>query len=320
MLEINDSLVQDIPLAEVVRLPEDVSRIPFDQFVDESDHHLAQAVGSRLPEQRRRMVHGVMDNAVDHIGRVVDGGRDAGLDTAAAVAADVDEQAAALHPLQVLPVDDVVLPAGVPEDGIDNDIILREFGTEQMFGPTVIDGRFRAHVVQRLGGAAGGIPPPQDCGLGTIREHAVAHIGMIHSGFAGDLVVLPERMPSILEHILPRIDSQPALDDGIRDVAVLHGVDPTEDSLPVQLVQILRIPDLGVADDVLGQDLLPAAYPGAGLLIILVRKTEHIAISGFDEYHLRMFDLTDILRNKRPSALVLLMRDREPYGFHWVIY
>ena len=316
MLEINDSLIQDIPLAEVVRLPENLARITLDQFVDEPHDHFAEAVRSRRPEQGRRMVHGIVDNTIDHICRVVDGGRDAGFDTAAAVATDVDEQAAALHPGQILPVDDVVFPAGVPQNGIDNDIILGQLGAEEMLGPAVVDRRFRAHVIQGLRGASGGIPPPQHSRLGPVREYAVAHIGMIHSGFTGNLIVLPERVPSILEHILPGKGGKPALNDGIRNITVLHGMDPSEDGLPVQLIQILRISDLRIADDILGQRLLPAADFDTRLAIILVRKAEHIAITGLDEHHLRMFDLTDILRNERSSALVLLMGDGEAYGFH----
>ena len=57
MLEIDDSLVQDLTLAETVRFLKDLPRLSLNQLVDKPDEHLAKAVGSRLPEQGRRMVH-----------------------------------------------------------------------------------------------------------------------------------------------------------------------------------------------------------------------------------------------------------------------
>ena len=57
-----------------------------------------------------------------------------------------------------------------------------------------------------------------------------------------------------------------------------------------------------------------------GFQIILIRKAENITITGFDENHFRMLDLTDVLRNERPSALVLLVGNWEAYGIHWFVY
>ena len=124
MLEIDNSLVQDLALAETVGFLKDLPRLTLDQFVDESDEHLAEAVGSSLPEQGGRMVHHIVDNSVNHIGRIVDGRRDTGLDPPTAVAADVDQKTATLHPLQILPIDDMVFPGGIPKNGVNDHIIL----------------------------------------------------------------------------------------------------------------------------------------------------------------------------------------------------
>jgi len=81
-----------------------------------------QGLGGGAGEAGGDVVHGVVEDPVDVVDRVVVGGAPAGLDGAVVVAGHVDDHGAGFHELQVPPVYEMVGPGLVPEYAVDEDV------------------------------------------------------------------------------------------------------------------------------------------------------------------------------------------------------
>ena len=75
--------------------------------------------------------------------------------------------------------------------------------------------------------------------------------------FTGHLVIAPENVASIVKHIFPDISCKAGVYNTIRNIPVLHKVNPTKNRLVrMKLGQIVGITDFRVTDNVFFQDFL----------------------------------------------------------------
>ena len=150
-----------------------------------------------------------------------------------------------------------------------------------------------------------------------VGHFAPALEGVDDGGLAGDLVVAPEYMASVLEHILPAVGGPVLEGDRVSDIAVLNGVDPSENGLALtQIREEGLVSDFCVADDIAGHDAVEIGDMTACGGIFLVRVAQYVAIAGLDVKLAGMAEFCRILGDQGTAAFVLFSADGESDGFH----
>ena len=265
------------------------------------------AFGSGLEKYGRRMIHHIMHYAVYHIYGIIYCGRARCLYAAVSVATDIDNHAAALHPLQIFAINDVVGAPRIPKYGVDYHIIPPEFLTQQLFCMPVVTHHIRTHIVEGLDGSARRIASPYDCDLSIVGKHAVAHICMHYRSLACYLVVSPETVPPAFIHVFPRIGSETPQQQSVGDVTVLHRMKPAEDCLVAQCSEIFGIAHFRIAYHITTEDGIPVRHIDAGLPVVIIGVAQLQAITDFHIYPILVFYTSYMSGNQGYAPLILLM-------------
>ena len=111
VLEFVDSLIDDLPVFDDQRVLKNFTGLSDDQGIDIFGAFKRETLRYGLVKQRRSVVDNVVHDPFLEIDRIVDGCRHGSLDTSVPVAADVDDQGALLHLLEIFRVKNVVFSA-----------------------------------------------------------------------------------------------------------------------------------------------------------------------------------------------------------------
>lgn len=136
---------------------------------------------------------------------------------------------------------------------------------------------------------------------------------------ARDLTIAVENISAALKDLLPGNDRVAVIQSRGSKVDALNCVRPAKQDLSViQLVQIVRVSQLDICNNIALQAFLSGYDMRAGKTVVFICNADRRTVARFKLQLFRMFQLRDLLRQQRSASLIIFVTDQQSHCFHCV--